>query len=214
MRRCWHRWSSQGVESNDKKSAGQAVAGAQTPSRATGSGGVGSLPRRIYDEGTHRRAHPMPTGARVVTAGQRDDSIAFEAVMANLRIGRPGRGRPKTGLTGSWRTRPIPRWRSAPRCVLAASRPDLQQGQRDHRPSPPGQQGWAAAGVRLGGLQDCNVVEATINWLHQTRTVATRYDKMEFVTAAPSTSPRSGSGCVTRPRHIYGTRPSSGHVLR
>jgi hypothetical protein len=96
MRRCWHRWSSQGVESNDKKSAAQAVAGAQTPSRATGSGGVGSLPRRICDEGTHRRAHPMPTRARVATAGQRDDSIAFEAVMANLRIGRPGRGRPKT----------------------------------------------------------------------------------------------------------------------
>jgi len=34
--------------------------------------------------------------ARVVTAGQRHDSIAFDAVMANLRISRPGRGRPRT----------------------------------------------------------------------------------------------------------------------
>ena len=34
--------------------------------------------------------------ARVVTAGQRHDSIAFDAVMANLRIDRPGRGRPRT----------------------------------------------------------------------------------------------------------------------
>ena len=34
--------------------------------------------------------------ARVVTAGQRHDSIAFDAVMANLRIERPGQGRPRT----------------------------------------------------------------------------------------------------------------------
>jgi Transposase DDE domain len=38
--------------------------------------------------------------ARVVTAGQRHDSIAFEAVMANLRIERPGQDRRRTRPDG------------------------------------------------------------------------------------------------------------------
>jgi len=34
--------------------------------------------------------------ARVTTAGQRHDSLAFTAVMNNVRVGRPRRGRPQT----------------------------------------------------------------------------------------------------------------------
>jgi transposase len=39
------------------------------------------------------RCRPL---ARVVTAGQRHDSVAFEPLMRRLRICRPGRGRPRT----------------------------------------------------------------------------------------------------------------------
>jgi transposase len=39
------------------------------------------------------RCRPL---ARVITAGQRHDSIAFEPLMRRLRIRRPGRGRPRT----------------------------------------------------------------------------------------------------------------------
>ena len=39
---------------------------------------------------------PLPPVARVTTAGQRHDSLAFEPLMDRLRIRRPGRGRPRT----------------------------------------------------------------------------------------------------------------------
>jgi transposase len=39
------------------------------------------------------RCRPL---ARVITAGQRHDSLAFEPLMGRLRIRRPGPGRPRT----------------------------------------------------------------------------------------------------------------------
>ncbi len=39
------------------------------------------------------RCRPL---SRVLTAGQRHDSIAFEAVLTGLRIARPGPGRPRS----------------------------------------------------------------------------------------------------------------------
>ncbi len=95
-RRCWHRRSSQGAESNDKKSAGEAVADAETEAGQPDREALGRS-RGGYSTKVHiaadKRCRPV---ARVVTAGQRHDSIAFDAVMANLRIERPGRGRPRT----------------------------------------------------------------------------------------------------------------------
>jgi hypothetical protein len=125
----------------------------RTPGRTTGSGGVGSFPRWVRPRW---RTSPRKPGtgpvARVVTAGQPHAWIAFEAVMANLRIVRPGQGRPRTRpdpVLG--RQGPLLRWRSAPRCVPTGSRDhghDPHQGRRDHRPSSPGHQRWAATGVR------------------------------------------------------------------
>jgi transposase len=146
---------------------------------------------------------------RVVTAGQSHDSIAFDAVMANLRIERPGRGRP----------------RSRPDRVLAdkayssmAIRTALRaRGIKATIPSKAGEiTGRAHRGSKGGrppafdkaAYKTRNVVEAPSTSSarpEQSRPAATRESSS---TAAPSTSPRSGSGSVTRLKRIYGTRPS------
>jgi len=58
-----------------------------------------------------------------------------------------------------------------------------------------------------------NVVERTIT--SSARLEPSRPDttKGSSSTAAPSTSPRSGSGCETRPKRIHGTRPNSSSHL-
>jgi hypothetical protein len=159
--------------------------------------------RALVHIGADTRCRPA---APVVTASAHA-WIAFDAAMANLRIERPGRGRRRTRPDRVLADRAYSSVAIRTELTAEGSRPDPQQGQRDHRLSPPAQQGWAT-GVRLRGLQERNVVETTINRLHQSRTVATRYDKMSSSTAAPSTPPQSGSGCQTRPERIHGTRPS------
>jgi hypothetical protein len=120
-----------------------------------GSGGVGTFPRRVYDEGAHRRGHPMPAGG---AGGHRGSASRLDRV-------RGGDGQPadRTTRSGSPRTRPDrvladKAYSSmAIRTALRARRIKAtigEQGQRDHRASPPGQQGRAATGVRQGRRQD------------------------------------------------------------
>jgi len=52
----------------------------------------GGLSTKLHLLADHR-CRPL---ARVTTAGQRHDSLAFEALMARLRIERRGPGRPRT----------------------------------------------------------------------------------------------------------------------
>ena len=125
------------------------------------------------------RCRPL---SRVLTAGQRHDSIAFEAVLTGLRIARPGPGRP----------------RSRPDRVLAdkaysakAIRATLRRrGIKATIPQPSDQIANRVRRGRRGGrppafdktaYKDRNVVERTINKLRVTRGVATRYDKREYV---------------------------------
>ena len=181
-RRCWHRRSSQGAESNDKKSAGEAVADAETqagqPDREALGRSRGGYTTKVHIA-ADTRCRPV---ARVVTAGQRHDSIAFDAVMANLRIERPGRGRPRTRpdrvladkAYSSMAIRTALRARGIKATI--PSKANEITG-RAHR----GSKGGRPPAFDKAAYKTRNVVERTINKLRQTRAVATRYDKREFV---------------------------------
>ncbi len=120
--------------------------------------------------------------ARVTTAGQRHDSLAFEAVMADLRIERLGRGRPRTRpdavladkaystakIRAHLRRRGITAIIPVP-SNQAAGR--LTKGSKGGRPPTPDAEMY----------KQRNTVERAINRIRTARAVATRYDKREFV---------------------------------
>jgi len=125
------------------------------------------------------RCRPL---ARVVTAGQRHDSIAFEAVMADLRIDRRGRGRPRTRpdrvladkAYSSVAIRRALRARGIKATIPSKANEIAGRGRRSSKGGRPPAFDQEAYKTR-------NVVERTINKLRQTRAVATRYDKRDFV---------------------------------
>lgn len=117
----------------------------------------------------------------VTTAGQRHDSLAFELLMDDLSIKRPGRGRPRRrpdafladkaysnkAIRKHLRKRKI-------RAVIPLKADQL-----------PGRRGRGSRG-RVPGFDSAayrerNVVERAVNKLRGTRAVATRYDKRDFV---------------------------------
>lgn len=120
--------------------------------------------------------------SRVLTAGQRHDSIAFETVMARLRIARSGRGRPRTrpdrvladkaysakAIRVGLRTRGI---------TATIPQPSDQVAHRVRR----GRRGGRPPAFDAEAYKTRNVVERAINKLRVTRGVATRYDKREYV---------------------------------
>ncbi len=120
--------------------------------------------------------------ARVITAGQRHDSVAFSAVMADISIIRsacgPPRSRPDRVLADkAYSTRKI---RDALRCRgIKATIPEpsnqvvgrVKRGSRGGRPPKFDKEIYK---IR-------NTVERAINRLRGYRAVATRYDKREFV---------------------------------
>jgi transposase len=119
--------------------------------------------------------------ARVTSAGQRHDSLAFVPLMGALKIARRGPGRP--------RTRPG-RVLGDKAYSSAAIRAHLRsRGIRAAIPEPAGQ---AAGRLRRGSqggrppafdpaaYRDRNTVERAFCKLRQQRAVATRYDKRDF----------------------------------
>lgn len=119
--------------------------------------------------------------SRVLSAGQRHDSVAFDAVMSKVRIARRSRGRPRTRpdrvladkaysnktIRGSLRKRGI---------KATIPQPSDQIAHRARRPGRP-------PTFDAEAYKQRNVVERTINKLRETRAVATRYDKREYVYA-------------------------------
>lgn len=120
--------------------------------------------------------------SRVTTPGQRHDAVAFEQVMAGIRIQRHGAGRP--------RTRPgrvLGDKAYSSKAIRAHLR---QRGIKTTIPEPTNQQGNRAGRGRNGGRPPTfdaeqykrrNVVERCINKLKQCRAVATRYDKRDHI---------------------------------
>ena len=85
----------QGAGSNDKKSGGEpdpSGGSRRKPSREALGRSRGGLTCKIH-LAADRRCRPI---SRVTTAGQRHDSLAFQPVMAGIRIRRRGPGRPRT----------------------------------------------------------------------------------------------------------------------
>ncbi|MDQ3765442.1 MAG: IS5 family transposase [Actinomycetota bacterium] len=125
------------------------------------------------------RARPI---SRIITPGQRHDTVAFEPVMAGIRIRRRGRGRPRTRpdrvlADKAYSNRPI---RAQLRRRRIKTTIPERVGQQAHRVQR-GSQGGRPPNFDSKTYQDRNVVERCINKLKQSRAVATRYDKREYI---------------------------------
>ena len=120
--------------------------------------------------------------ARVTTAGQRHDSVAFEPLMANLRIIRIGRGRPRTRpgqllADKAYSNRTI---RShLRRRRITATIPQKSDQQKARRAK--GSAGGRAPAFDAAAYTQRNTVERAFNKLKAFRAVALRTDKREFV---------------------------------
>jgi len=138
----------------------------------------GGLSTKLHLLADHR-CRPL---ARVTTAGQRHDSLAFEALMARLRIERRGPGRPRTRpdrVLGdkAYSNRKI-RSHLRRRGIRATiAEPADQAGHRRRR----GRAGGRPPVFDTEAYKDRNTVERSFNKLRSHRGVAMRTDKREYV---------------------------------
>lgn len=118
----------------------------------------------------------------VTSEGQRHDSVAFETVLDRLVVDRVGRGRPRNR----------PDWVLADKAYSSRSNRAYLAG-RKIKAAIPIKDNHAAARRRKGRqagrppafdsvrYRDRNTVERAVNKLRETRAVATRYDKRDYI---------------------------------
>jgi transposase len=120
--------------------------------------------------------------ARVTSAGQRHDSLAFGALMGQLRVARRGRGRPRTRpgrVLGdkAYSSAAIRAHLRRRRIKATIPEPADQMKNRLRR----GSRGGRPPAFDAAAYKQRNVVERTFCQLRQYRAVATRYDKRDFI---------------------------------
>lgn len=173
-RLCWRRRSSRGAESNDTNPPPEQAKPVDREGLGRSRGGLSTKIHLAAD----RRCRPL---ARVTTPGQRHDSLAFEAVMANLVVKRTGgrpRRRPDRVLADKAYSSTKIRAQLRRRGIKATiPQPSTQQSGRLRR----GRKGGRPPAFDADTYKGRNVVERAINKLRLTRAVATRYDKRDFI---------------------------------
>jgi transposase len=173
-RRCWRRRSSRGAESNDKDPHGGGTKHHDREGLGRSRGGVSTKLHIVAD----LRCRPL---ARATTAGQRHDSLSFDAVMDDLLVVRPNgppRRRPDRVMADkAYSSRRIRSHLRRRRIKATIPEPADQQAARSRR----GTRGGRPPAFDPVRYRDRNVVERAINKLRATRAVATRFDKREYM---------------------------------
>lgn len=115
----------------------------------------------------------------IVGPGQAGDTPMFPILMGHLRVGRRGRGRPRTRpdrVRGdkAYSSRAIRAHLRERGIGAVIPEPADQQGHRKRR----GSKGGRPVGYDTGDYKDRNVVERAFNEDKQWRGLATRYEKL------------------------------------
>jgi transposase len=120
--------------------------------------------------------------ARVITAGQRHDAVAFPPLMRAIRIRRRGHGRPRTRpgtvrADKAYSSRDIRAYLRRRRIRATIPERSDQQAHRTRRGSSSGR----PPRFDPADYKQRNTVERAISKLKQFRAVATRYDKRAYI---------------------------------
>lgn len=138
----------------------------------------GGLSTKVHLVADHR-CRPVAT---VITAGHRNDVIAFEAVMAGIRIARCGPGRPRRNpahllADKAYSSRRVRSYLRRHGIRATIPEPADQIANRARR----GQRGGRPPDFDRQRYRQRNTAERCINKLKHHRAVATRYDKRELI---------------------------------